>query len=56
MDGKHGYYSSLKDDTKGEEDIYVIDTRFGDNDIVIKHGVVLKDKSLVIKITFAEQR
>ncbi len=42
-DGKHGYYSSLKEDTKGEEDIYVLDTRYGDNDIVVKHGRIMKD-------------
>lgn len=42
-DTKHGYYSSMKEDTKGEEDIYMIDTRFGDNDLVVKHGIIYKE-------------
>jgi hypothetical protein len=42
-DGKHGYYSSVKEDTKGSSDIYLIDTRFGDEDMVVKHAVVFKD-------------
>jgi tetratricopeptide (TPR) repeat protein len=39
-DGKHGYYSSVKEDSKGSSDIYVIDTRFGDNDLIVKSAYV----------------
>lgn len=39
-DGKHGYYSSVKDDSKGSSDIYIIDTRFGDNDLIVKSAYV----------------
>ena len=42
-DGKHGYYSSVKDDTHGLSDIYMIDTRFGDNDMLVKHAYIFKD-------------
>lgn len=42
-DGKHGYYSSVKEDTRGLSDIYLIDTRFGDNDMLVKHAYVLRD-------------
>ncbi len=42
-DGKHGYYSSVKEDSKGSSDIYLIDTRFGDNDFLVKHGIVYKN-------------
>ncbi|MBK7667255.1 MAG: PD40 domain-containing protein [Sphingobacteriaceae bacterium] len=42
-DGKHGYYSSVKDDSKGSSDIYMIDTRFGDNDIIVKSAYVYND-------------
>jgi tetratricopeptide (TPR) repeat protein len=41
-DGKHGYYSSVKEDSKGSSDIYVIDTRFGDNDELVKQAMVYK--------------
>lgn len=44
-DGKHGYYSSVKEDTKGLSDIYVIDTRFGDNDLLVKHAYIIKDNN-----------
>lgn len=43
-DGKHGYYSSEKEDTKGSSDIYVIDTRFGDNDMLVKHAYIYKNE------------
>jgi hypothetical protein len=39
-DGKHGYYSSVKEDSKGSSDIYMIDTRFGDNDLIVKSAYV----------------
>jgi hypothetical protein len=42
-DGKHGYYSSIKDDTKGSTDIYMADMRFGDNDLLVKHAIIYKD-------------
>jgi Tol biopolymer transport system component len=40
VDGKRGYYSSLKKESLGDLDIYQVDTRFGDNDLVVKHGRV----------------
>jgi Tol biopolymer transport system component len=40
--GKRGYYSSVKEDSKGSSDIYVIDTRFGDNDLIVKHAIIYK--------------
>jgi hypothetical protein len=43
VDGQRGYYSSLKEETFGNNDIYEIDTRFGDNDLKVKHGIALKD-------------
>ena len=43
VDGQKGYYSSLKDDTHGNTDIYEIDTRFGDNDLKVKSGWLFKD-------------
>lgn len=43
-DGKHGYYSSVKEDTRGMSDIYVIDTRFGDNDMLVKHAYIYKNE------------
>jgi len=39
--GTHGYYSSVKDDSYGGSDIYLIDTRFGDNDLKVKTGKVV---------------
>jgi hypothetical protein len=43
VDGQRGYYSSLKEETFGSNDIYTIDTRFGDNDLKVKHGIAYKD-------------
>jgi hypothetical protein len=40
VDGQRGYYSSLKKESLGDLDIYQVDTRFGDNDLVVKHGHV----------------
>lgn len=37
-DGKRGYYSSVKKGSIGGSDIYQVDTRFGDDDVVVKHG------------------
>ena len=39
--GTHGYYSSVKEETYGGADIYMIDTRFGDNDLRVKTGKVI---------------
>lgn len=39
--GSRGYYSSIKDETFGSSDIYMIDTRFGDNDVKVKLGKVM---------------
>jgi tetratricopeptide (TPR) repeat protein len=39
--GTRGYYSSAKEGGSGGHDIYMIDTRFGDNDLKVKHGVVM---------------
>lgn len=43
VDGQKAYYSSLKDDSFGSEDIYEIDTRFGDNDLKVKAGMLYKE-------------
>jgi hypothetical protein len=42
--GSHGYYSSIKEETFGGSDIYMIDTRFGDNDLKVKLGKVMFGK------------
>ncbi len=39
--GTRGYYSSIKEETYGGSDIYMIDTRFGDNDLKVKQGKVI---------------
>jgi hypothetical protein len=39
VDGQRGYYSSVKPETFGGMDIYEIDTRFGDNDLKVIHGL-----------------
>jgi hypothetical protein len=38
VDGQRGYYSSLKEETFGDIDIYQVDTRFGDNDLKVEEG------------------
>lgn len=43
-DGQRGYYSSIKKETFGGNDIYQIDTRFGENDLTVKKGKVLIDE------------
>lgn len=40
VDAKRGYYSSAKKGTLGGSDVYQVDTRFGDNDLVVKLGYV----------------
>lgn len=39
--GTRGYYSSAKEGGIGGSDLYMIDTRFGDNDLKVKHGMVM---------------
>lgn len=53
--GTHGYYSSVKEETYGGSDIYMIDTRFGDNDLKVKHGkVVFGNEIIKAKITLID--
>lgn len=47
VDGQRGYYSSVKSETFGGSDIYQIDTRFGDNDLVVKHGIITENGQAV---------
>lgn len=55
VDGQRGYYSSLKEETLGNNDIYEIDTRFGDNDLKVKHGIAFKDaEPSRVKITLLD--
>lgn len=55
VDGQRGYYSSIKEDTYGESDLYMIDTRFGDNDLKVKHGVAFKNgMKAKVKITILD--
>jgi len=39
--GSRGYYSSLREETFGGSDLYMIDTRYGDNDLKVKEGKVV---------------
>lgn len=39
--GTRGYYSSAREGGLGGHDLYMIDTRFGDNDLKVKHGLVM---------------
>ena len=55
VDGQRGYYSSSKEDTYGNLDIYQIDTRFGDNDLKVKHGTAFKGTDFgKVKITLLD--
>jgi tetratricopeptide (TPR) repeat protein len=55
VDGQRGYYSSVKEETFGSNDIYEIDTRFGDNDLKVKHGMAFKDGiASKVKITLLD--
>jgi hypothetical protein len=55
VDGLRGYYSSTKPDTYGNSDIYEIDTRFGDNDLKVKHGTAFKGEiPAKLKITLLD--
>ncbi|MBS1650795.1 MAG: PD40 domain-containing protein [Bacteroidetes bacterium] len=42
INGLKGYYSSIKKDGYGNLDIYEIDTRFNDNDVIVKSGYAYK--------------
>jgi len=53
--GTHGYYSSVKEETFGSSDIYMIDTRFGDNDLKVREGkVVFGNEVRKAKITLID--
>jgi hypothetical protein len=53
--GTHGYYSSVKEETFGSSDIYIIDTRFGDNDLKVREGkVVFGNEVRKAKITLID--
>ncbi len=55
VNGQTGYYSSSKPETTGGIDIYEIDTRFGDNDLKVKHGtVLLNNQPGRVKITLTD--
>lgn len=55
VDGQRGYYSSIKEETYGGVDIYQIDTRFGDNDLKVKHGALtIDDAPAKVKITLLD--
>ncbi|MES2566926.1 MAG: hypothetical protein V4565_08670 [Bacteroidota bacterium] len=53
--GTRGYYSSIKEETYGSSDLYLIDTRFGDNDLKVKQGkVVFGNEVRKAKITLID--
>lgn len=53
--GTRGYYSSFREDSYGGSDIYVIDTRYGDNDLKVKQGkVVFGSEPQKAKITLID--
>ncbi len=55
VDGKRGYYSSVKKGTLGGSDIFEIDTRFGDNDLIVKQGVVyLENSPAKVKVSLVD--
>jgi hypothetical protein len=55
VDGQRGYYSSVKRETLGDIDIYEIDTRFGDNDLKVRHGYVyLEGNPGRVKVTYID--
>ena len=56
VDGQRGYYSSGKQESKGEVDIYEIDTRFGENDLKVWQGVsYLGSNTGRVRITLMEK-
>ncbi len=53
--GTRGYYSSIREDSYGGSDIYQIDTRFGDNDLKVKHGrIIFANNPQKAKITLID--
>ncbi len=55
VDGQRAFYSSIKDHTLGGNDIYEIDTRFGDNDLKVKAGIAMVgDQPEKVKITLLD--
>ncbi len=46
VNAQKAYYSSIKEDSFGSSDIYEIDTRFSDNDLVVKNGILYKENIL----------
>ncbi|MBX3163547.1 MAG: PD40 domain-containing protein [Bacteroidetes bacterium] len=56
VDGQRGYYSSIKQESFGGEDIYQIDTRFSENDLAVKSGIILSEynEPLFSKITLTD--
>lgn len=55
VDGQRGYYSSVKEETYGDNDIYIVDTRFGDNDLKVKSGMAFRDGAPAkVKITLLD--
>lgn len=55
VDGQRGYYSSIKDETFGGNDIYQVDTRYGDNDLKVKPGIAyLNGHPDKVKITLLD--
>jgi tetratricopeptide (TPR) repeat protein len=56
IDGHKGYYSSAKKDSYGGTDIYEIDTRFNDQDILIQRGYIYSaNQPISAKISLVEK-
>lgn len=55
VDGQRAYYSSIKEESYGSNDIYQVDTRFGDNDLKVKSGTAfLAGNPDKVKITLLD--
>lgn len=53
--GSRGYYSSIREETFGGSDLYMIDTRYGDNDLKVKEGkIVFGSEPKKAKITLID--
>jgi hypothetical protein len=53
--GSRGYYSSIREETFGGSDLYMIDTRYGDNDLKVKEGkIVFGSEPRKAKITLID--
>jgi hypothetical protein len=56
VDGQRGYYSSIKKETFGDLDIYQVDTRFKEQDLVVKLGYAkLDNNNDRVKITLIDK-